>query len=140
MSKNRGKRPGGRRPRQARRRPARASRGGTPNFTVRYHPDARSERDDIREKREIVAIANVVEKLTIFGPRLPSPHQSNVEGSAESLRELRPRGGRSIWRPIYFRASAQTFVIVAVVPEAEANKAGYRRGVRRAENRKSDIE
>ena len=45
--------------------------------------------------------------------------------SAQGFRELRPRAGRSRWRPIYRRVNPSTFVIFAVGPEAEIDSRGY---------------
>ncbi|MGH2772106.1 MAG: type II toxin-antitoxin system RelE/ParE family toxin [Actinomycetota bacterium] len=79
------------------------------------------------------AMDNAVDKLEIFGPQLPYPHQSNVRG-ADDLRELRPRAGRSPWRAFY-RRIGDNFVIGAIGPEAEANPHGFRRAVRAAVTR-----
>jgi hypothetical protein len=88
-----------------------------------------------------VAIAHVIEKLQVDGPTLRSPHQSGVMGEeGAGLRELRPRRGRSRWRPIYRRLDEGLFVILAVGPEAEINKAGYRRVVRAAKSRLAQLE
>lgn len=63
---------------------------------------------------------NAVQKLQAAGPRLPHPHSSAVQGEAGAgFRELRPRAGRSRWRPIYRQATPDTSVIVAVAPEAQ---------------------
>jgi hypothetical protein len=61
---------------------------------------------------------NAVDKLKVAGPRLGHPHSSAVQGDAgKGLRELRPRSGRSRWRPLYRQVAAGTFVILAVAPE-----------------------
>jgi hypothetical protein len=70
-------------------------------WAVVFHPEAEAELAALPLK-ERVAVMHAVEKLTAVGPALPFPHQSNVKG-AEGLRELRPRGGRSQWRPLYGR-------------------------------------
>jgi hypothetical protein len=57
---------------------------------------------------------NAVEKLTVFGPALPFPHSSAIQG-AERLRELRPRAGRSPWRGFY-RRLGDVLVISAIGP------------------------
>jgi hypothetical protein len=108
------------------------------SFTVLYHPEAEAELSEL-PRNERVAIASAVEKLEIFGPNLPFPHQSNVAG-AEDLRELRPRAGRSPWRPLYRRVATDAFVIGAIAPEAEENRRRYRRAVRQAEERLEEIE
>jgi hypothetical protein len=65
---------------------------------------ALDEKNAIEDVAERVAIAHVIEKLEVDGPALRSPHQSGVMGEEGSgLRELRPRRGRSRWRPIYRR-------------------------------------
>ncbi len=56
------------------------------------------------------------------------------------LRELRPRRGRSRWRPIYRRAGEGLFAILAIGPEAEIDKAGYARAVRLAKQRLKRLE
>jgi len=84
---------------------------------------------------------NAVEKLEAAGPRLPFPHSSAVQGDASGgMRELRPRAGRSRWRPIYRQVSATTFVIFAVGPEAQINKRGFDSAVRRAIKRAADLD
>lgn len=78
------------------------------------------------------------DKLMALGDRLPFPHQSDVRG-APRLRELRPRAGRSPWRPIYAR-SKDRFVILAIAPEAETDRRGYERAVAEAGERLAGIE
>lgn len=82
---------------------------------------------------------HAVEKLELFGPDLPAPHQSNVEG-AQNLRELRPRAGRSPWRALYRRVTETTFVIAAIAPDAEVSRRRFKQGVRRAQERLEEIE
>jgi hypothetical protein len=106
-------------------------------WTVVFHPEAEAELDALPAK-ERVAVMHAVEKLAGAGPALRFPHQSNVKG-AERLRELRPRGGRSQWRPLYGRVG-DAFVIAAVGPEARVNVRGFRRAVTAATNRLEPIE
>jgi hypothetical protein len=88
-----------------------------------------------------VAIAHVIEKLEVDGPALQSPHQRGVMGEEGSgLRELRPRRGRSRWRPLYRRADKTLFAILAVGPEVEINRAGYVKAVRLAKQRLKRLE
>lgn len=105
-------------------------------WTVRYHPDAKAEEDAL-EPREQLAMTNVVKKLEAIGPALGFPHQSAVKGS--TLRELRPRGGRSRWRAFYSRAGEQ-FVIGAIGPEAAVDPKEFHRAVGLAESRLSQSE
>ncbi|HWM62681.1 MAG TPA: hypothetical protein VNP96_01675 [Solirubrobacterales bacterium] len=78
----------------------------------------------------------MIEKLRVDGPALVYPHQSAVMGAGQSgLRELRPRRGRSRWRPIYRRHGSRLFAIVAVGPEVGIDKLGYHRAIRKAEER-----
>src|SRR4051794_11316443 len=106
-------------------------------WEVRYHPKALDERDKLTT-RERVAIANVVEKLKRFGPDLPYPHQSAVRGS-EGIRELRPRAGRSRWRPLYASVGV-AFVVLAVGPGAQTDRRRFGAAVRAAKKRLVDIE
>ncbi len=110
-------------------------RGGV--WTVVFHPEAEAELDALPVK-ERVAVMHAVEKLAAVGPSLPFPHQSNVKG-AERLRELRPRSGRSQWRPLYGRVG-DTFVVVAVGPEALVDPRRFRRAVAAATKRLDEIE
>jgi hypothetical protein len=87
--------------------------------------------------KELVALSNAIEKLKAMGPNLPAPHQSNVEG-AESLRELRPRAGRSPWRGFY-RRIGDVFVIAAVGPEAQVNRRRFAQTVKAAQQRLDEV-
>src|SRR6266536_2157433 len=70
-------------------------------WEVRFHPVATEELARL-PPRERAAMINAVEKLTAFGPTLPFPHSSAIQGT-EHMRELRPRAGRSPWRAFYRR-------------------------------------
>jgi hypothetical protein len=88
---------------------------------------------------EQAAIRSAVEKLELFGDRLAAPHSSAVRGASATLRELRPRSGRSAWRAFYRRIGA-VMVIGAIGPEALANPRGFRRAVAEAIERLSAME
>jgi hypothetical protein len=98
------------------------------SYRVVYHTEVRAERSQL-PANERVAMNNAVEKLELFGPDLPAPHQSNVEG-ARNLRELRPRAGRSPWRALYRRVTADTFVIAAIAPDAEVSRRRFNQAAR----------
>jgi hypothetical protein len=116
--------------------------GGTlAHWEVAWHPKALDEKNAIEDVAERVAIAHVIEKLEVDGPALRSPHQSGVMGEEGSgLRELRPRRGRSRWRPIYRRIEEVLFAVLAVGPEAEIDKVGYAKTVRLAKQRLKRLE
>jgi hypothetical protein len=105
-------------------------------WTVAYHPDAETELGAL-PAAERTAVAHAVEKLQALGPTLGHPHSGAVV-SAVSLRELRPRAGRSRWRAFY-RQIGQAFVIGAVGPEAEVDRQGFRRAVVAAERRLDEV-
>lgn len=98
-------------------------------WVVRYLDDAVAERDRL-PTHERNAMDHAVDKLQAFGPRLPFPHQSAVR-EAPGLRELRPRAGRSPWRALYTRVRRE-FVISAIGPEAQVDRQGFRKAVRKA--------
>ena len=77
---------------------------------------------------ERAAILAAVEKLRALGDQLSAPHSSAVQGITQSLRELRPRAGRSRWRAFY-RRIGDVMVIGAIGPEAQVNANGFRRAV-----------
>jgi hypothetical protein len=111
-----------------------------PPYEVLWHPQAAAEHRAIQEKTERVAIQHAVEKLISVGPRLPFPHQSAVKGKrGKGLRELRPRAGRSPWRPLY-RALGDRLVILAVGPEAHVDTRGFNDAVERAQSRFEELE
>jgi hypothetical protein len=110
-------------------------------YVVRWHPEADAERDESWPPGEKVAMFHSVDKLESVGPRLGHPHSSAVKGEeGGGLRELRPRAGRSRWRPIYRQVAAKTFVIVAVGPEAGIDQAGFDAAVGRAAKRLAEFE
>lgn len=88
--------------------------------------------------RDAAAVDNAIEKLKTSGPSLPYPHSSNVVG-ANKLRELRPRGGRSVIRPLY-RQFGGTFVIGAYAAEAQSDKRGFKKACAAAERRLAEVE
>ncbi len=115
---------------------------GPPSVVV-LHPDADAELAALRQRDqdEWKAVAGVVEKLKAVGPRLGYPHSSAVQGAvakSASLRELRPRRGSSPTRPLYFRIGG-IFVILAIAPEAQADRRGFDAGVASAAARAAEI-
>jgi phage-related protein len=78
------------------------------------------------------AMLNALEKLQVLGLLLGAPHTSQVKGS--SLRELRPRQGRSPWRAFY-RRSGELLVVGAIGPEAIKDRLGFGRAIKAAEER-----
>jgi hypothetical protein len=112
-----------------------------PPYTVLWHLDADGERDASWPVVEKVAMLHAAQKLAAAGPRLGHPHSSAVQGKqGQGLRELRPRAGRSRWRPIYRRVNPSTFVIFAVAPEAQIDSRGYDAAVTRAVHRFGQLE
>ena len=132
---------GSKKPRPTRGRKKVVARGTPARWGVAWHPKALDEKNAIEDVAERVAIAHLIEKLGVDGPALRSPHQSGVMGEEGSgLRELRPRRGRSRWRPIYRRAEEELFAVLVVGPEAGIDRAGYARAVRLAKQRHNGLE
>jgi phage-related protein len=77
----------------------------------------------VKSKGEIKALLNAVEKLRALGEQLVPPHMKPLGGEdAAGLRELRPRQGRSDWRPIYMRIGERAYVILALGRHDEFEK------------------
>jgi phage-related protein len=77
----------------------------------------------VKSKEERRAIFNAVDKLQALGEQLAPPHMKPLGGEgAAGLRELRPRQGRSDWRPIYTRIGERAYVILAVGKHDEFEK------------------
>ncbi len=77
---------------------------------------------DALEPKVQVVLDNQIERIGIFGPRLPFPHSSQVEGE---LRELRCHYGNTLYRILY-RRSDNLFVLLHIlekrtgtIPEAD---------------------
>lgn len=100
---------------------------------VLWHPEAEAERERARPAGEIRAMWHAIEKLMSEGASLRFPHSSGVVASPlDGLRELRPRAGRSRWRPLYIQVENREFLVLAVAPEAQFDKRGFRVAVARA--------
>ncbi len=92
-----------------------------------------------REPREYRAAERAISRLLRFDDALGFPHSSGVRSSAvRGLRELRPRQGRSRWRPLYV-ITAGGIQLAALAPEATRDPVGYRRAVDRAAQRLSEM-
>ena len=107
-------------------------------WMVRYLPEAEQERMALPE-RERAALINADRKLMQLGPRLRWPHTSAVQGVKGTLRELRPRAGRSPTRALY-RQVGQDFVVGAIGPDGQSDPGGFNRAAQLALERleKSD--
>lgn len=103
---------------------------------VLFHPAAELERATL-EPRERVAVDNVLEKLRVIGVALGSPHSSAIRG-AVSLRELRPRAGKSPTR-VFYRRVGDAFVIASIGPEATVDPRRFREAVAAAQERLAQI-
>jgi hypothetical protein len=122
-------------------RASKPARDPGPPYEVLWHPAADAERAAISDAAERSAIQHAREKLEAIGPRLGAPHSSAIKSDDGSgLRELRPRAGRSRWRPIYRQVGPGTFVILAVAPEAEIDGRGFDEKVREARRRFDELE
>lgn len=103
---------------------------------ILWHPEAEVECASVQDPAERVAIQHVRDKLEALGPTLSTPHSSAIKGKdGAGLRELRPRGGRSRWRPIYKRVRPGIFVILAIAPEAQIDKRRFDESIRHAKSR-----
>jgi phage-related protein len=77
--------------------------------------------DGLAPKVQVV-LDNQIERIALFGPQLPFPHSSQVEGE---LRELRCHYGNTLFRILY-RRSDNLFVLLHIlekrtgaIPEAD---------------------
>lgn len=94
---------------------------------------------------EGVPLPDGAEKFAMLGDLLGRlhalPYEESVKGDDGSgLRELRPRAGRSRWRPIYRQVGSRTFVILSVAPEAVIDSRGFDEKVRDARRRFDQLE
>jgi len=103
---------------------------------VALFPEAEAELNTLPPS-ERPAMASALEKLDAFGDRLSFPHSSAVKGAGATLRELRPRAGRSPWRAFY-RRFGDVMVVAAIGPEATSDPRGFQRTVETALKRLED--
>lgn len=104
---------------------------------VLYLPQAEAEQAKL-PAREQAAIHNAIRKLEALGDTLGYPHASHVQ-QTETLRELRPRAGKSPWRALFAKTGGH-FVIAAVCPEAAQDPRGFSRGIDNALVRLAELE
>jgi hypothetical protein len=90
-------------------------------WLVQYIPEAVVDFQAIQARKERVGILNAVDKLVALGPRLGRPHMKSLRGEP-NLMELRPRQGRSPFRPIYGRFD-DGFKILAIAEKSDFDKA-----------------
>jgi Phage derived protein Gp49-like (DUF891) len=110
-----------------------------PPYKVVWHPGADAELR-LAPVADQVAMLHAAQKLAAEGPNLRFPHQSAVRGDeGKGLRELRPRSGRSVWRPLYRRV-ADIYMIVAIGPEADVDPAGFAAAGTRGNERLAALE
>jgi len=102
-------------------------------WIVRFLDDAQAERSEL-SSRDRMALNAAVEKLRAEGPALGAPFSSSIVGAGETLRELRPRQGRSRFRALYRRVGDE-LVIAAIGPEAAVDRRGFDRAIRAAIDR-----
>jgi phage-related protein len=102
-----------------------ASRSGWPVVYYRASDGTEPVNDfiDALEPRVQVVLDNQMERIAHFGPQLPFPHSSQVEGE---LRELRCHYGNTLYRILY-RRSDNLFVLLHIFEKRsgaipEANK------------------
>lgn len=100
------------------------------DVTVEFLVEAEAELDAL-PAHEIGAMRNALRKLEAVGDQLGFPDSSAVACVRETLRELRPRAGRSAWRAFYRRVGG-VMVIAAIGPEARADRRGFERAARLA--------
>ncbi len=113
-----------------------------PPWEVVFHPDGHKELHLLKRRSDsdYDAVLAVIEKLKIHGPALKSPHQSGVKGDlGKGIRELRPTGGRTLVRPLYRRFD-NLYLILAIGPEAMIDQPGFVNAVKRAQERRKNIE
>lgn len=105
---------------------------------LHVHPSFTSELAELHRSApaEARAVRNAVAILQVEGSTLGFPWSSAVRGG-DGLRELRPRRGRSPWRVLY-RRSPSGLELLALAPEAGADRRAFDRALARAAARARD--
>lgn len=104
-----------------------------------WHDEALAEYSRIPDRADRDAIDRATDKLEALGPLLTFPHASGIVGTHDvTVRALRPRRGRSRWRPLYCRVG-DVFLILAIAREAGVDRREFAASVDRAERRRLDL-
>ena len=109
-------------------------------FYARRHPKFDAEMLELlrRAPREYRAAERAILRLLEVGDAFGFPNSSSVRSSpVRGLRELRPRQGRSQWRPLYVIAGSDVCML-ALATEASHDPIRFRRAVNRAAERLSE--
>lgn len=109
--------------------------------SAKRHPEFAKEMAALllREPREHRAATRTIARLLQFGNALGFPDSSSVRSApVRGIRELRPRRGRSRWRPLY-AITENGIYLVALAPEASRDPIGFRRAVDRAAERLGEM-
>ena len=86
---------------------------------------------DAQVRKKILTVADFLRQL---GPKPAQPHMKPVSGR-NGLFELRPGGGQTTVRPLYFRFDERTFKVITIAPESVDDPSGFRASVERAKAR-----
>jgi hypothetical protein len=113
---------------------AKAKSSGPRTWLVEYHFEAIVDYNALRDAKQRKGVLTIVDILRQLGPKITEPHMKPV-GGTDKLRELRPGGGKTLVRPLYFRFDERTFKILAIAPEAQVDRSGFDSAVQRAKAR-----
>ena len=105
-----------------------------------WHPEFQREWEELfrTEPREGNAVLHAIAILTVHEGRIGFPHSSAVRSpNASSLRELRPRRGRSRFRVLYTHLGSRC-TLLALAPEATVDQRRFSAAVARAQRRASE--
>lgn len=103
------------------------------SWLVEYHAGAVEDLKSFGAREQKGALI-VVDFLSQLGIKIKEPHMKPLQGE-KKLRELRPGGGKTLIRPLYFQLDRRTFKIVAIGPEAMTDPVGFKSAVARAKGR-----
>jgi len=107
------------------------------SWAIEFYEDEAGKRpvEEFLERlpeQQVGKILQVLQMLEEWGPRLPFPYSSQVEGR---LRELRVHYGRTLYRVFYYADAQRTFVLLhafekrsQAIPESELQVALNRMG------------
>lgn len=106
------------------------------------HPALARELEHLRDHdgREYRAVAHAIRVLWTTGAQLGFPYTSAIRTSGNiTLRELRPRRGRSRYRVLYAPRHPAP-ILLALAPEASHNPRGFQRSVGEAIDRLAEYD
>lgn len=113
---------------------------GQPRRRPRFSTRPQSSRRSVPHSATPTPARSKATQARDYGNARAKDTDQAVDLGLDGPQHLRPRAGRSRWRPTYRQIDPMTFVILAVAPEAQIDARGFNAAVARAVQRYAGLE